>query len=69
MKYKIDWIQFTSLIVAFTAYVGVIWAMFTFWTPWPITFPLIIIATMASGMWSHRYFLHKEEEGKNRESH
>lgn len=62
MNYEVDWTQFFSLIIAFIAYVGVIWAMFTFWAPWPITSPLIAIATVASGAWSHRYSLHMEGE-------
>lgn len=66
MKYKIDWIQFASLIIAFTAYAGVIWVMFAYWAPWPITFPLIIIAAVASGTWSYRYSLHEEKSDETR---
>lgn len=66
MKYKVDWIQFTSLIIALTAYAGVIWAMFMFWAPWPITTPLIIVAAVASGVWSYCYSLHEEKNDETR---
>lgn len=66
MKYKIDWIQFASLIIAFAAYAGVIWMMFAYWAPWPITFPLTTIAAVASGTWYYHYSLHEEKNNEAR---
>lgn len=48
-KYQIDWVQFICALITVAALVGAIVAMFVFpRQPWPITFPLLIVAGCAS---------------------
>lgn len=48
-KYQIDWAQFTAALITVAALVGAIVAMFVFpRQPWPVTFPLLIVAAVAS---------------------
>lgn len=54
MKYRIDWIQFLSALVALMSYVATIIAMFAFYIPWPVTVPLMTVTFIAAGIWSHR---------------
>lgn len=54
MKYRIDWIQFLSALVALVSYAATIIAMFAFYIPWPVTVPLMTVTFIAAGIWSHR---------------
>ena len=54
MKYRIDWIQFISALVALVSYAATIVAMFAFYIPWPVTVPLMAVTFIAAGIWSHR---------------
>lgn len=48
-KYQIDWVQFVAALVLICALVGAVVAMFALpRAPWPITFPLLIVAGCAS---------------------
>lgn len=48
-KYQIDWIQFIFALITVAALVGAVAAMFVFpRAPWPVTFPLLIVAAVAS---------------------
>lgn len=48
-KYQIDWIQFICALITIGCLVGAIVAMFLMpRQPWPITFPLLIVAGCAS---------------------
>lgn len=57
--YRVDWLQFVAAIVALTAYGVVIWACFALYLPWPVSTPGMIVAFLASGVWSHRRDLHE----------
>ena len=63
MSYRIDWFQFLAAILALTSYAATIVAMFAFYIPWPITFPLMTLTLTAAGVWSHRRDLHETEGG------
>ena len=54
-----DWVQFTAALVALVAYGTTIWACFAFYLPWPVTTPGMIVAFLASGIWSHRRDVHE----------
>ena len=48
-KYQIDWGQFICALITVVSLVGAIVAMFVFpRQPWPVTFPLLIVAAVAS---------------------
>lgn len=48
-KYQIDWAQFTAALITIGCLVGAIVAMFAMpRAPWPVTFPLLIVAAVAS---------------------
>ena len=48
-KYQIDWVQFTAALISVAALVGALVAMFAIpREPWPVTFPLLIVAAVAS---------------------
>lgn len=48
-KYQIDWVQFICALITVAALVGAIVAMFVFpRQPWPVTFPLLCVAALAS---------------------
>lgn len=47
--YQIDWVQFAAALITIGCLVGAIVAMFLMpRQPWPITFPLLIVAGCAS---------------------
>lgn len=47
-KYQIDWAQFTAALVFIVSLVGAVVAMFAIpRQPWPVTFPLLIVAAVA----------------------
>lgn len=54
MSYRVDWIQFLAALVALASYAATIAACFMFYVPWPITVPLMTVAFIAAGIWSHR---------------
>lgn len=66
MSYRIDWIQFLAAIVALISYAATIVACFAFYVPWPVSTPAMVLAFLASGVWSHRRDLH-EREGASHE--
>ena len=46
-KYRIDWVQFICALITIGCLVGAIIVMFVFpRQPWPITFPLLCVATL-----------------------
>lgn len=48
-KYQIDWVQFICALITVVSLVGAIVAMFVFpRQPWPVTFPLLIVAALFS---------------------
>lgn len=48
-KYQIDWAQFTAATLTIGCLVGAIVAMFVFpRQPWPVSFPMLIVAACAS---------------------
>lgn len=48
-KYQIDWVQFTAALITVAALVGAVVVMFVLpRAPWPVTFPLLIVAAVAS---------------------
>lgn len=48
-KYQIDWVQFAAACIFLVSLVGAVVAMFALpRAPWPITFPLLIVAACAS---------------------
>ena len=67
-KYRIDWCQFAAACIFLVSLVGAVVAMFALpRAPWPITFPLLIVAALAGcvvdarledhwlrGIWSDR---------------
>ena len=61
MKYRIDWIQFLSVLVAIVSYAATIVAMFAFYIPWPVTVPLMAVTFIAAGIWSHRRDVNEEK--------
>jgi lipoprotein len=65
MRYRIDWIQFVSAILALTSYAATIVACFAFYIPWPITVPLMFVTVIASALWSHRYDINEREGARH----
>lgn len=64
-KYQIDWVQFAAALITVAALVGAIVAMFVFpRQPWPITFPLLIVAAVASFFVECRLGRHDQEGRK-----
>ena len=61
MTYRIDWLQFAAALTALTAYGVVIWSCFAMYLPWPVSTPGMIVAFVASGVWSHRRSLNEAE--------
>lgn len=58
-KYQIDWVQFTAALVFIVSLVGAVVAMFALpRVPWPVTFPLLIVAAVAS------FFIEYRREGR-----
>lgn len=48
-KYRVDWVQFICALITVVSLVGAVVAMFALpRAPWPITFPLLIVAGCAS---------------------
>lgn len=64
-KYQIDWAQFTAALITVVSLVGAIVAMFIFpRQPWPVTFPLLIVAAVASFFVECRLGRHDQEGRK-----
>lgn len=64
-KYQIDWVQFTAALITVAALVGAIVAMFVLpRAPWPVTFPLLIVAAVASFFAECRLGRHDQEGRK-----
>lgn len=64
-KYQIDWVQFTAALITVAALVGAIVAMFVLpRAPWPVTFPLLIVAAVASFFVECRLGRHDQEGRK-----
>lgn len=61
MSYRIDWLQFLAALTALVAYGVVIWSCFALYLPWPVSTPAMVLAFVASGVWSHRRDLHERE--------
>lgn len=67
-KYQIDWVQFICALITIGCLVGAVVAMFVFpRQPWPVAFPMLIVAALAGcvvdarledhwlrGIWSDR---------------
>ena len=64
-KYQIDWCQFICALITVVSLVGAIVAMFVFpRQPWPVTFPLLIVAAVASFFVECRLGRHDQEGRK-----
>lgn len=64
-KYQIDWAQFICALITVAALVGAIVAMFVLpRAPWPVTFPLLIVAAVASFFVECRLGRHDQEGWK-----
>lgn len=64
-KYQIDWVQFTAALITVAALVGAIVVMFVLpRAPWPVTFPLLIVAAVASFFVECRLGRHDQEGRK-----
>lgn len=64
-KYQIDWCQFICALITVAALVGAIVAMFVLpRAPWPVTFPLLIVAAVASFFVECRLGRHDQEGRK-----
>lgn len=64
-KYQIDWVQFICALITVAALVGAIVAMFVLpRAPWPVTFPLLIVAAVASFFVECRLGRHDQEGRK-----
>lgn len=64
-KYQIDWVQFAAALIIVAALVGAIVAMFAMpRAPWPVTFPLLIVAAVASFFVECRLGRHDQEGRK-----
>lgn len=47
-KYQIDWVQFICALVFIVSLVGAVVAMFALpRQPWPVAFPMLIVAALA----------------------
>ena len=58
-SYRIDWIQLLAALTALVAYGVVIWSCFALYIAWPVSTPGMIVAFLASGVWSHRRDVHE----------
>ena len=64
-KYQIDWVQFICALITVVSLVGAIVAMFAMpRAPWPVTFPLLIVADVASFFVECRLGRHDQEGRK-----
>lgn len=64
-KYQIDWAQFTAALITIGCLVGAIVAMFVFpRQPWPVAFPMLIVAACASFFVDCRLGRHDQEGRK-----
>lgn len=64
-KYQIDWVQFAAALITVAALVGAIVAMFVFpRQPWPVAFPMLIVAACASFFVECRLGRHDQEGQK-----
>ena len=64
-KYQIDWAQFTAALITIGCLVGAIVAMFAMpRQPWPVTFPLLCVAAVASFFVECRLGRHDQEGRK-----
>lgn len=64
-KYQIDWAQFAAALITVAALVGAIVAMFVFpRQPWPVAFPMLIVAACASFFVECRLGRHDQEGQK-----
>lgn len=64
-KYQIDWIQFICALITIGCLIVAVAAMFVFpRQPWPVTFPLLIAAAVASFFVECRLGRHDQEGGK-----
>lgn len=64
-KYQIDWGQFICALITVAALVGAIVAMFVFpRQPWPVVFPLLCVAAVASFFVECRLGYHDQEGRK-----
>ena len=64
-KYQIDWGQFICALITVVSLVGAIVAMFIFpRQPWPVAFPMLIIAACASFFVECRLGRHDQEGQK-----
>lgn len=64
-KYQIDWVQFICALITVVSLVGAIVAMFVLpRAPWPVTFPLLIVAAVASFFVECRLGRHDQEGRK-----
>lgn len=64
-KYQIDWVQFICALITVAALVGAIVAMFVFpRQPWPVAFPMLIVAACASFFVECRLGRHDQEGQK-----
>ena len=64
-KYQIDWAQFTAALVFSVSLVGAVVAMFALpRQPWPVSFPMLIVAACASFFVECRLGRHDQEGQK-----
>lgn len=64
-KYQIDWVQFAAALITVVSLVGAVVAMFAMpRAPWPVTFPLLIVAAVASFFVECRLGRHDQEGRK-----
>lgn len=64
-KYRIDWAQFTAALITIGCLVGAIVAMFALpRQPWPVVFPMLIVAACASFFVECRLGRHDQEGQK-----
>lgn len=64
-KYQIDWVQFAAALITIGCLVGAIVAIVAMpRAPWPVTFPLLIVAACASFFVECRLGRHDQEGRK-----
>lgn len=64
-KYQIDWVQFICALITVVSLVGALVAMFVFpRQPWPVAFPMLIVAACASFLVECRLGRHDQEGQK-----
>lgn len=64
-KYQIDWVQFAAALITVAALVGAIVVMFVLpRAPWPVAFPLLCVAAVASFFVECRLGRHDQEGRK-----